>query len=70
MWSENRENKSEGGGSIDHYFIVLSRRTHCGHNREIYGVNLCIQSEYRKKYGPEKTPYLDTFRAVTSSPLT
>ena len=29
MWSENRENKSEGGGSIDHYFIVLSRRTHC-----------------------------------------
>ena len=50
-----------------------------GLNTEIYGLNLRIQSEYRKrrtrkqisafspntvKYGPEKTPYLDTFHAV------
>ena len=34
-----------------------------GLNTEIYGVNLQIQSEYRK-YGPEKTPYLDIFHAV------
>ena len=31
--------------------------------RTEYSVNLLIQSEY-KKYGPEKTPYLDTFYAV------
>ena len=24
-----------------------------------------IQSEFKRKYGPEKTPYLDTFHAVT-----
>ena len=30
---------------------------------EIYEVNFRIQSEYRK-YGPKKTPYLDTFQAV------
>ena len=30
---------------------------------EIYSVNLCIQSE-TGKYGPEITPYLDTFHAV------
>ena len=30
---------------------------------EIYEVNLRIQSEYGK-YGPEITPYLDTFHAV------
>ena len=29
----------------------------------IYGVNLRIQSEY-KKYGPKKTLYLDTFHVV------
>ena len=34
-----------------------------GLNREIYYVNLSIQFKYRK-YGPEKTPYLDTFHAV------
>ena len=34
-----------------------------GLNTEIYGMNLRIQSEYRK-YGPEITPYLDTFHAV------
>ena len=34
-----------------------------GLNTEIYGVNLRIQSEYRKD-GPEITPYLDTFQAV------
>ena len=34
-----------------------------GINTKIYFVNHRIQSEYRK-YGPEKTPYLDTFRAV------
>ena len=53
-----------------------------GLNTEIYGVNLRMQSEYRKrrtrkeisvfspntvKYGPEKTPYLDTFHAVLIS---
>ena len=32
---------------------------------EIYSVNLRIQSEYRK-YGPEKTAYLDTFHEVDS----
>ena len=32
-------------------------------NTEIYGESLRIQSEYGK-YGPEKTPYLDTFHAV------
>ena len=37
---------------------------------EIYGKNLRIQSEYKifspntRKYGPEKTPYLDTLNAV------
>ena len=35
-----------------------------GSNTEIYGVNLCIQSECEKKNGPENTPYLDTFHAV------
>ena len=30
---------------------------------EIYGVNLRKESEYRK-YGPEKTSYLDDFHAV------
>ena len=36
-----------------------------GLNTEIYGVNLRVQSKYGK-YGPEKTPDLDTFHAVTS----
>ena len=35
-----------------------------GLNTEIYTVNLRIQSKYRK-YGPEKTPYLDTFHTVS-----
>ena len=35
-----------------------------GLNTEIYSLNLRIQSEY-KKIGPEITPYLDTFHAVT-----
>ena len=39
------------------YFPVL------GLNTEIYSVNVRIQSEYRE-YGPEKTPYLDTFHSV------
>ena len=34
-----------------------------GLNTEIYSVNLRIQSKCRK-YGAEKTPYLDTFHAV------
>ena len=34
-----------------------------GLNTEIYGVTLCIQSEYRK-IRTRKTPYLDTFHAV------
>ena len=34
-----------------------------GLNAKIYGVNLRIQSEYRK-YGPKITPHLDTFHAV------
>ena len=43
-----------------------------GLNMEIYGVNLRIQSESvfspnAVKYGPEKTPYLDTFHAVYHS---
>ena len=37
-----------------------------GLNTEIYGVNLRIQSEYRK-IGPEITPHLDTFHAVRVS---
>ena len=40
------------------YFSVF------GLNTEIYGVNLRIQFEYRK-YGPETTPYLDTFHTVS-----
>ena len=39
------------------YFSVF------GLNTEIYVVNLRIQSN-TGKYGPEKTPYLDTFHAV------
>ena len=35
-----------------------------GLNTERYGVSLRIQSECGKKYGPEKTPYLDTFHTV------
>ena len=35
-------------------------------NTEIYGVNLFIQSEYRK-IRTRKTPYLDTFCAVTNT---
>ena len=35
-------------------------------NTERYFVSLRIQSECGK-YGPEKTPYLDTFHAVTIS---
>ena len=38
-----------------------------GLNREIYGVNLRIQSQYTGKYGPEKTPYLDAFHAAEVS---
>ena len=34
-----------------------------GLNTEIYSVNLRIQPNTRK-YGPEKTPYLDTFHTV------
>ena len=34
-----------------------------GINTEVYRVNLPIQSECRI-YGPEKTPYLDTFHTV------
>ena len=34
-----------------------------GLNTEVYSVNLRIQYENRK-YGPEKTPYLDTFHIV------
>ena len=37
-----------------------------GLNTEIYGVNLHIQSEYRK-IRTRKTPYLDTFDAVLIS---
>ena len=37
-----------------------------GLNTEIYSVNLRIQSKYRK-YGPEITPYLDTFHAASLS---
>ena len=42
-----------------------------GLNTEIYRVNLRIQSisvfsPHKGKYGPEKTPYLDTFHAVES----
>ena len=36
-----------------------------GLNTEIYSVNLRTQSEYRTgKYGPEKTPHLNTFHTV------
>ena len=31
---------------------------------EIYGVNYRIQLKYEKKYGPENTPYLETYHAV------
>ena len=41
------------------YFLVL------GLNTEIYSVNLRIHAD-TEKYGPEKTPYLDTFYAVWS----
>ena len=34
-----------------------------GLNTEIYRVNTVLQSN-TGKYGPEKTPYLDTFHAV------
>ena len=34
---------------------------------EIYRVNLHIFSQNTGKYGPEITPYLDTFHAVTLS---
>ena len=34
-----------------------------GQNTEIYGENLRIQSECRE-YGPEETPYSDTFHTV------
>ena len=37
-----------------------------GLNTETYGVNLRIQSEYRK-IRPEKTPYLDIFHTVPGS---
>ena len=37
-----------------------------GLDTEVYGVNLRIQSEYRK-YGPEITPRLDTFYAMSIS---
>ena len=48
---------SKYGICSGHYFPVF------GLNTEIYEVNHRIQSEYRK-YGPEKTRYLETFRAV------
>ena len=48
---------SEYGVISGLYFPVF------GLNTEIYGVKLRIQSKYRK-YGPEITPYLDTFPAV------
>ena len=35
-------------------------------NTEINSVNIRIQSE-TGKYGPEKTPYLDTFKAMIIS---
>ena len=35
-----------------------------GMHTEIYSINLRIQPELGK-YGPEKTPYLDTFHSVT-----
>ena len=61
---------------------ILLRRPHCikvykygvfsgpyfpvsGLNTKIYFVNLHIQSKY-EKYGPEKTPYLGTFHAVST----
>ena len=34
-------------------------------NAEIYGVNLFTPNT--RKYGPEKTPYLDTFHAVIAA---
>ena len=33
----------------------------------IQSINPRIQSEYRKKYRPEKTPYLDTFCVVKTA---
>ena len=35
-----------------------------GLNKEIYGV-ISVFSAITRKYGPEKTPYLGTFHAVT-----
>ena len=40
------------------YFLVF------GLNTEIYCVNVSVFSPNAGKYGPEKTPYLDTFRKV------
>ena len=48
---------SKYGVNSGPYFPVF------GLNTEIYRVNLRIQSE-TGKYGPEITPYLDTFHAV------
>ena len=42
------------------YFSVF------GLNTEIYGGNL-VFSPNKTKYGPEKTPFLDTFHAVFDS---
>ena len=39
-----------------------------GLNTEIYSVNLLTKSE-TGKYGPEKTPYLDTFLALVGPKL-
>ena len=44
------------------YFPVI------GLNTEIYSVNLLTKSE-TGKYGPEKTPYLDTFLALVGPKL-
>ena len=54
MWGYLTLKVSKYRGFTDLYFPIF------GLDTEIYRVNLRIQSEY-KKYGPEKSPYLDTF---------
>ena len=45
------------------YGVFLVRISAFGLNTEIYGVNLRFHPN-TGKYGPEKTPYLDTSHAV------
>ena len=54
MWGYLTPKVSKYRGFTDLYFPII------GLDTEIYRVNLRIQSEY-KKYGPEKSLYLDTF---------